>query len=206
MHAVMHQPPPVAGHMHAGPSRHAAPAALPRLAVPTQNKQRRSLPDIRSPGGSTMRTEYACRHCRVRIAQRSSVLSWEFRGATGKAALFTNAANVALAKMSVMLMDSGAYRVQNAACAACGEPLGWKFVRAAEQAEKWKEGHLVLELARLDEEAFPLTPLEEVHMPAPARVSVFVRDDSELGHRRSSSSLSTIDRQRPQGPRRRRDS
>ncbi|EKM56270.1 uncharacterized protein PHACADRAFT_55798, partial [Phanerochaete carnosa HHB-10118-sp] len=72
-----------------------------------------------------------------------------FRGDTGKAALFTEADNVVLAKMSVMLMHSGAYRVQKAACAVCAGPLGWKFVRATEQTEKWKEGFIVLELALL---------------------------------------------------------
>ena len=45
-----------------------------------------------------------------------------------------------------MLMDSGAYRVQNAACAACGAPLGWKFVRAAEKTEKWKIEEKVFEM------------------------------------------------------------
>ena len=121
--------------------------------------------------------------------------------------------------MSVMLMNSGAYRVQHAACGACGEPLGWKLVRAAEKTEKWKEGFLVLELAALDEAAFPLTPREEAHLLLPARGSAFgsvsrrsVRfawggeEEGELGHRRSVSSLSSVDRQKPLGPRQRRDS
>lgn len=110
--------------------------------------------------------------------------------------------------MSVMLMNSGAYRVQNAACAACSEPLGWKFVRATEQTEKWKEGFLVLELAFLDEEAFPLTPREEVYMPVASRALLFASTtpEDDLGHQRPSSSLSTHDRQRPLGPRHRRDS
>lgn len=108
--------------------------------------------------------------------------------------------------MSVMLMNSGAYRVQNSSCAACGEALGWKFVRAAEKTEKWKEGHYILELNLLEEEAFPLTPYEEAHLPYSAnRLSAV-----ELGHRRSTSSLSSsttfMDRQRPHGPRKRTDS
>ncbi|KIP01764.1 hypothetical protein PHLGIDRAFT_49013, partial [Phlebiopsis gigantea 11061_1 CR5-6] len=70
----------------------------------------------------------------------------DFRGDTGRAALFTEAENISLAKMSVMLMHTGAYRVQNTLCAACGESLGWKFVRASEKTEKWKEGYFILEL------------------------------------------------------------
>ena len=129
-----------------------------------------------------------------------------------------------------MLMNSGAYRVQHAACDVCDVPLGWKLVRAAEPSEKWKEGFLVLELARLDEEAFPLTPREEALLAPPAlsaersggasgarrefgsvrsvRSVHFAEGEEgmgELGHRRSMSSLSG-DRPRPHGPRQRRDS
>ena len=109
-----------------------------------------------------------------------------------------------------MLMNTGAYRVQNCSCASCGEPLGWKFVRAAEQTEKWKEGYVVLELNLLDEEAFPLTPREEVLLPYRHRAQagrLAVLPSPELGHRRSASSLSTATmRARPSGPRQRRAS
>ena len=112
-------------------------------------------------------------------------------------------------KTSVMLMNSGAYRVQNCSCGACGEPLGWKFVRAAEKTEKWKEGYFILELNLLEEEAFPLTPYEEVHLPFRYREQVnrlSVMGGAELAHRRSTSSISSTERPRPGGPRQRRPS
>ena len=135
-----------------------------------------------------------------------------------------------------MLMHSGAYRVQHAACAACGAPLGWKFVRAAESAEKWKEGFLVLELARLDEAAFPLTPREEAFLAPPelsgersgwlsggtsggasgarsgfgsvrsVRSVHFAEGEEGELGHRRSMSSLSGDRPRPHGPRQRRDS
>ena len=111
-----------------------------------------------------------------------------------------------------MLMNTGAYRVQNSLCASCGEPLGWKFVRASEKTEKWKEGYFILELNLLEEEAFPLTPYDEVHLPFKYREQVgrmsaaaVVAAAPELRHQRSISSMSFPERQRPSGPRQRRD-
>ena len=71
--------------------------------------------------------------------------------------------NVALdERPSVLLMDSGVYRIQTSHCTACSAIVGWKFVHASERTERWKEGYFVLELTLLEEERAPLSPLEEV--------------------------------------------
>lgn len=54
--------------------------------------------------------------------------------------------NVALDPPSILLMDSGAYTIQEFICTACEAYLGWKFARAHDGSERWKEGHYVLEL------------------------------------------------------------
>ncbi|KZT64776.1 hypothetical protein DAEQUDRAFT_656357, partial [Daedalea quercina L-15889] len=72
-----------------------------------------------------------------------------FRGYKGKAALYASTLNTSLSPPSILLMDTGAHTVQEAACALCGAYLGWKIVRAHEPSEKWKEGRFLLELALL---------------------------------------------------------
>lgn len=47
---------------------------------------------------------------------------------------------------SILLMDSGAYTIQEFICKSCETYLGWKFVRAHDGSERWKEGHYILEL------------------------------------------------------------
>ena len=54
--------------------------------------------------------------------------------------------NVALDPPSILLMDSGAYTIQEFICKGCETYLGWKFVRAHDGPERWKEGCFVLEL------------------------------------------------------------
>ena len=43
-------------------------------------------------------------------------------------------------------MDSGAYTIQEFICQTCDAYLGWKFARAHDGPERWKENHSVLEL------------------------------------------------------------
>ncbi|KAI0366094.1 hypothetical protein BV20DRAFT_913228, partial [Pilatotrama ljubarskyi] len=69
-----------------------------------------------------------------------------FRGHAGKAALFMVATNIALDPPSILLMDSGAYTIQEFICRSCEAYLGWKFVRAHDGPERWKEGHYILEM------------------------------------------------------------
>ncbi|KAH9830126.1 uncharacterized protein C8Q71DRAFT_717313 [Rhodofomes roseus] len=88
-----------------------------------------------------------------------------FRGYKGKAVLYASTLNTVLAAPSILLMDTGAHTIQEAACAPCGTYLGWKIVRAHEASEKWKEGRFLLELALLEEAA-----VDEADSPTPVRL------------------------------------
>ncbi|KAI0634667.1 hypothetical protein C8Q77DRAFT_1156077 [Trametes polyzona] len=92
-----------------------------------------------------------CAQCSTRIAHSSQIVSRAFRGHAGKAALFTTAKNVTLDPPSILLMDSGAYTIQEFICNSCETYLGWKFVRAHDGPERWKEGHYILELDLVQE-------------------------------------------------------
>ncbi|KAI0765484.1 hypothetical protein C8Q74DRAFT_1161828, partial [Fomes fomentarius] len=89
---------------------------------------------------------FLCAQCSTRIAHTSRVVSTAYRGHAGKAALFTETRNVALDPPSILLMDSGAYTIQEFICTSCEAYLGWKFARAHDGSERWKEGHYILEL------------------------------------------------------------
>ncbi|PIL28243.1 hypothetical protein GSI_09655 [Ganoderma sinense ZZ0214-1] len=89
---------------------------------------------------------FACAQCHTRVAHTARIVSTAYRGHAGKAALFSTIRNVALDPPSILLMDSGAYTIQEFICKACSAYLGWKFVRAHDGPERWKEGCFVLEL------------------------------------------------------------
>ncbi|TCD71034.1 hypothetical protein EIP91_000533 [Steccherinum ochraceum] len=125
---------------------------------------------------SRPRGTLVCKTCQTRIASRKSVLSWSFRGYSGKAALFTQVSHVIYNKPSVLLMDSGAHTVEEFSCETCSTLLGWRIVKAHEWPEKWKEGYSVLELELLDEPDSSVSPSPSPSTPIQQQIIVGSRD------------------------------
>lgn len=46
-------------------------------------------------------------------------------------------------------MTTGRHLVRDIACRQCGENVGWKYDKAFEQSEKYKEGKFILEAEML---------------------------------------------------------
>ncbi|KAL5736967.1 hypothetical protein ACOSP7_031432 [Xanthoceras sorbifolium] len=67
---------------------------------------------------------YSCRNCSTPLAFQD--LLWEDK-----------------------MMITGSYTIANINCCKCGEELGWKYLRAHEPTQKYKEGNFVLENSKM---------------------------------------------------------
>jgi len=68
-----------------------------------------------------------------------------FRGQHGKAFLFSSVVNVALGEATERNMTTGRHIVRDILCRQCRETVGWKYDKAYEASEKYKEGKFILE-------------------------------------------------------------
>ncbi|RQM08188.1 hypothetical protein DH86_00000629, partial [Scytalidium sp. 3C] len=68
-----------------------------------------------------------------------------FRGQHGKAYLFNNVVNITAGEPSERNMTTGRHIVRDIACRQCKETVGWKYDKAFEASEKYKEGKFILE-------------------------------------------------------------
>ena len=68
-----------------------------------------------------------------------------FRGQHGKAFLFNAVVNVAQAEATERNMTTGRHIVRDITCCQCKEIVGWKYDKAYEPSEKYKEGKYILE-------------------------------------------------------------
>jgi len=68
-----------------------------------------------------------------------------FRGQHGKAYLFNSVVNVTAGDASERNMTTGRHIVRDIACRQCNETVGWKYDKAFEASEKYKEGKFILE-------------------------------------------------------------
>jgi len=74
-----------------------------------------------------------------------SSLPQNFRGQHGKAYLFSAVVNVAQAEATERNMTTGRHIVRDITCRQCKETVGWKYDKAYEASEKYKEGKYILE-------------------------------------------------------------
>lgn len=68
-----------------------------------------------------------------------------FRGQHGKAYLFDSVVNVLQGEPAERNMTTGRHIVRDIACKQCNETVGWKYDKAFETSEKYKEGKYILE-------------------------------------------------------------
>jgi hypothetical protein len=68
-----------------------------------------------------------------------------FRGQHGKAYLFDNVVNVTESEPNERNMTTGRHIVRDIHCRQCKETVGWKYDKAYEASEKYKEGKFILE-------------------------------------------------------------
>ncbi|XP_047319425.1 protein yippee-like At4g27745 isoform X2 [Impatiens glandulifera] len=88
---------------------------------------------------------YSCCNCRNNVALHDDVISKTFQGKHGRAFLFSHAMNLVIGEKENRQLITGLHTVADVSCCDCLEVVGWKYVRAFEVSQKYKEGKFVLE-------------------------------------------------------------
>lgn len=78
---------------------------------------------------------------------------WIFSQANnGRAILFSHAMNIILGPKEDSRLITGVHTIADVYCSECGELLGWKYWKAYEESQKYKEGKIVLENRKIVED------------------------------------------------------
>jgi Fe-S-cluster-containing dehydrogenase component len=88
---------------------------------------------------------YGCKNCKTHLSNHDDILSRNFRGQHGKAYLFDSVVNVTESDPNERNMTTGRHIVRDIHCRQCKETVGWKYDKAYEASEKYKEGKFILE-------------------------------------------------------------
>ncbi|XP_027115563.2 protein yippee-like At4g27740, partial [Coffea arabica] len=91
-----------------------------------------------------------CRECCTPVALRDDLLSKNFRAKSGAA----YAMNIVLGQKEERQFLSGYFVVADVYCSSCFASLGWKYIRAYDAREKYKEGRFVIEEAKILKEYY----------------------------------------------------
>ncbi|KAI0322261.1 yippee-like protein [Amylostereum chailletii] len=88
---------------------------------------------------------YGCSKCRTHLSTIHSMISRAFNGQHGRAYLFNDVVNVVEGEAVDRQMTTGNHTVRDIYCVKCHTTLGWKYDRAYEESQKYKEGKFILE-------------------------------------------------------------
>ncbi|KAI9756073.1 MAG: hypothetical protein M1815_004185 [Lichina confinis] len=88
---------------------------------------------------------YGCKNCKTHLADHDDIISRNFRGQHGKAYLFEKVVNITTGEAVDRTMTTGRHVVRDINCKQCKDTVGWKYDKAYEPAEKYKEDKFILE-------------------------------------------------------------
>ncbi|XP_065860120.1 protein yippee-like At4g27745 [Euphorbia lathyris] len=88
---------------------------------------------------------YSCHNCSNFVSRHDDIVSKSFQASKGRAFLFSHAMNIVVGKKEDRRLITGLHTVADVFCGDCGELLGWKYEKAYEEAQKYKEGKFVFE-------------------------------------------------------------
>ena len=88
---------------------------------------------------------YVCSKCNTHLSAKNELISKNFYGHHGTAYLFNKVINIKQGILEDRTMRTGLHTVCDIYCIYCQAILGWKYERAYENSEKYKEGKYILE-------------------------------------------------------------
>lgn len=88
---------------------------------------------------------FGCKQCKTHLADYNDIISRNFRGQHGKAYLFNTVVNVIPKDAVERSMTTGRHVVRDIVCRQCKQTVGWRYDKAFETTEKYKEGKFILE-------------------------------------------------------------
>ncbi|XP_021295108.1 putative yippee-like protein Os10g0369500 [Herrania umbratica] len=97
---------------------------------------------------------FKCKCCKVDSASHDDIVSKDFHGRFGRAYLFRNAVNISLGPTEERMLSTGLHTVTDIYCSSCQQILGWKYEKAFEESQKYKEGMFILEKERMFKEGW----------------------------------------------------
>ncbi|KAM3375198.1 hypothetical protein P3S68_013912 [Capsicum galapagoense] len=95
------------------------------------------------------RRSYSCLKCRSHVSFDDDIISKNFKAKSGKAFLFDLVRNIVIGTKEERQLLTGLHTIAEIYCTNCNEELGWKYERAVEPSQKYKEGKFILEESKI---------------------------------------------------------
>ncbi|KAI9346481.1 yippee-like protein [Obelidium mucronatum] len=95
---------------------------------------------------------FQCQSCKMHLSHSfaGNVMSTSFTGLHGRASLVKTVFNICIMEPQKRHMTTGNHIVSDISCLGCNKVVGWKYIKADQASQKYKEGHFLLESNLVD--------------------------------------------------------
>ena len=90
---------------------------------------------------------FVCKGCEAHLTKGTELISKDFRGRSGKAFLFNHVMNLTPGVPEDRMLITGMHTISDVFCTDCSKPLGWKYLHAFDERQRYKVGKVILEAA-----------------------------------------------------------
>ncbi|KAG0371390.1 yippee zinc-binding/DNA-binding /Mis18, centromere assembly-domain-containing protein [Gamsiella multidivaricata] len=95
---------------------------------------------------------FTCSSCHAHLARNEDIISKGFQGRHGRAYLFKSVQNITLGPKEDRTLMTGLHSVADVSCTICQSVVGWIYIYAFEESQKYKEGKYIVEKAKISKE------------------------------------------------------
>ncbi|CAO3670140.1 unnamed protein product [Rhizopus stolonifer] len=95
---------------------------------------------------------FVCNTCHAHLLEQSAIISRNFQGRNGPAFLVNQVLNITLGTKEERMLLTGIHTVADITCNQCQIKLGWKYLRALEEPQRYKEGKFIVERSKISKE------------------------------------------------------
>eukprot|EP01095_Lingulamoeba_sp_RSL-Kostka_P017302 TRINITY_DN891_c0_g1_i2.p1 TRINITY_DN891_c0_g1~~TRINITY_DN891_c0_g1_i2.p1 ORF type:complete len:114 (-),score=34.31 TRINITY_DN891_c0_g1_i2:363-704(-) len=95
---------------------------------------------------------YSCSTCNAHLAKHNQIISKHFQGKHGTAYLFHECVNVSVGPHEDRILMTGLHTVADIYCIECSSGVGWTYIEAFEESEKYKVGRFIIEKEKIIKE------------------------------------------------------
>ncbi|EPB88909.1 peptidylprolyl isomerase [Mucor circinelloides 1006PhL] len=95
---------------------------------------------------------FSCNSCHCHLIDQKSIISRNFQGRNGPAYLVDSVSNVTIGAKEERMLLTGIHTVADIVCNQCHVKIGWKYLRALEEPQKYKEGKYIVEKSRVSKD------------------------------------------------------
>ncbi|KAI8637269.1 yippee-like protein [Parasitella parasitica] len=97
----------------------------------------------------TSKQIYSCNSCHCHLIDQNSIISRKFQGRNGPAYLVDAISNIIVGTREERMLRTGIHTVADIICNQCHIKIGWKYLRALDEPQKYKEGRYIVEKSRV---------------------------------------------------------